>query len=90
MREVHAGERVRAEIFVAVCWTALVTQPHTGLLNWEGYDTGSILLLIPLRAGAHVLRLLLLLLSMAAEHLVEELELGEGGCEEEQQRQKGG
>lgn len=41
--------------------------------NWS--LTSFVLLLIPHRIGSHVLRLLLLVMLVAAEHLLEELEL---------------
>lgn len=49
-----------------------------------GRQTAVVILLIPIRIAWHILRplLVVLLMSTLIEHLLEELELGAGACEE--------
>ena len=75
VREVHAGESVRAEIFVAMRYRI---SDHVELwMRRIILHTCVILLLIPCRIAPSVLWLLLLLLLLSTEHVLEELELAQ-------------
>jgi hypothetical protein len=78
--EVHAGQRAGAEVVCALCLLSLapVFRLEVGL-DWR--HTTLVLRLIPGTITPYVLRLLVLLVALVAEHLVEEAELRGGGDE---------
>ena len=88
MWEMDTREGSWAEVVVAGSWIASLGTGKEFVRSENSMLTLLVCVLIPIRVARYVRRALLLLLAAALEHLLEELELGEGKGGEEGEEQK--